>query len=158
MASPKILYMDMKKYIKRVKFELINPWGLQQLFLLGYFKNLKTSRHGKLPPNFEHQPYSSRRYTLIGRPLDNDSMSWQRIQHFRAYSKLLKEHTDPIDIPSMTKQIRIVQIVDLLDDYFENTLGSCNVPLSYVIRGQSVVPNINHFPLVNDSLPYSPQY
>ena len=53
-------------------------------------------------------------YTLIGRPLDNDSMSWQRIQHFRAYSELLKEHTNPTEVPSMTKQIRIVQIVDLL--------------------------------------------
>ena len=67
-------------------------------------------------------------YQLVGRPLTADSMAWQRIQHFRAYSTLIKNHTDPTEVPTMTKQIRIVQIVDLLDDYFENTLGSCNVP------------------------------
>ena len=97
-------------------------------------------------------------YILVGRPLTANSMSWQHIQHFQAYSTLIKNHTDPVDAPSMSKQIRIVQIVDLLDDYFENTLGSCNVPLSYIIRGQSVVPNINCLPLINDNLPYSPQY
>ena len=97
-------------------------------------------------------------YQLVGRPLTADSMAWQRIQHFRAYSTLIKNHTDPTEVPTMTKQIRIVQIVDLLDDYFENTLGSCNVPLSYVTRGQTVVPDIIRFPLINDNLPYSPQY
>jgi hypothetical protein len=87
----------------------------------------------------------ARYFKLIGRLIDAASMTWQLISQFEAFKELQDEHTDPDELPPVSKSLPILKWIEVFESYLQNTLGVSKVPL---IHDQEVVENIVQNPLL----------
>ena len=83
--------------------------------------------------------YGAKIYTMIGRPISHDALNRDRLKEFEKHFILLEEHEDPVKLPIVSKTFGIIKAMDLVPSHLRDRLGSCKVPLSYIIR-DSVQP------------------
>jgi len=83
--------------------------------------------------------YAARYFATVGRLIDENSMSWQCVKHFKTMQKIIKNHAEPENLPEISKRITIVKALDLVEEYLRGVLGVEKVPLSYIIR-KEVLP------------------
>mmetsp|Transcript_14965 Transcript_14965/g.28161 ORF Transcript_14965/g.28161 Transcript_14965/m.28161 type:complete len:194 (-) Transcript_14965:5105-5686(-) len=91
--------------------------------------------------------YAARYYTLVGRPVDVVSMTWELVSKFEAFKELQDEHKDPKDLPPVSKSLPILKWMEVFESYLQNTLGVAKVPLAYVTRDDVGVEPIARNPL-----------
>ena len=85
--------------------------------------------------------YGAKIYTMIGRPISHDALNRDRLKEFEKHFILLEEHEDPVKLPIVSKTFGIIKAMDLVPSHLRDRLGSCKVPLSYIIR-DSVQPPV----------------
>ena len=78
--------------------------------------------------------YAASIYELIGRPIDHNSMSRDRLRLFEQHKKLVEDHEDPEKLPVVSRNFGIIKAMDLVPTHLRDRLGVLKVPLSYVIR------------------------
>ena len=81
-------------------------------------------------------------YGDIGRPIISSIMNWARIRQFRSYTTSCEEWEEPADLPSCSKYVSIIQLLELVTEHLRSKLGVRKIPLSYVTRDEPIVPNI----------------
>lgn len=92
--------------------------------------------------------YAARYYKLVGRPIDATSMTWQLISQFEPFKEMQDEHSDPEDLPPVSKSLPILKWMEVFESYLQNSLGVSKVPLAYVTRAVADVENIAENPLL----------
>jgi hypothetical protein len=103
--------------------------------------------------------YAARYYTLVGRPVEAVSMTWELISKFEAFKELQDEHKDPKDLPPVSKSLPILKWMEVFESYLQNTLGVAKVPLAYVTRENVGVEQIANNPLARqDQQPFGEKY
>ena len=84
-------------------------------------------------------------YEMTGCELYSANMRWSpTIKTFTEHWKLLstrKDSTDP-DVPKISKTLHIMKLTKDFADFSCRSIGTCTIPLSYVIRETVAVPNI----------------
>ena len=85
--------------------------------------------------------YGAKIYNMIGRPISHDALNRERLKEFEKHFILLEEHEDPVKLPTVSKTFGIIKAMDLVPSHLRDRLGSCKVPLSYIIR-DSVQPPV----------------
>ena len=101
--------------------------------------------------------YAAKYYALVGRPINDQSMAWDRIKNFKTLQTIVKNHKDPSDVPEISKKINIMKAIELIEEYLRGVLGVHDVPLAYIIRPDDNTPAINVNPQ-RPGLPYGTQY
>ena len=91
-------------------------------------------------------------YEDAGRPIILGIMNWARIQKFCFFLTVCEEWEDPEDISTCSKDVPIMQLLELIKDHLHNRLGVRKTPLPYVIRDSLAAPAINK---INVDAPYS---
>ena len=91
-------------------------------------------------------------YGDIGRPIISSIMNWARIRQFRSYTTLFEEWEDPADLPAYSKDVSIIQLLELVTEHLRSKLGVRTIPLSYVTRADPIVPTIG---TISATFPYS---
>ena len=81
-------------------------------------------------------------YEDIGRPIIPSIMNWARIRQFRSYTTLCEEWENPDDLPACSKNVSIIQLLELVTEHLGRKLGVRKIPLSYVTRDDPTVPTI----------------
>lgn len=103
--------------------------------------------------------YAARYNKLVGCPINAESMTWALIRQFEAFKELQDEHSDPKDLPPVSKSLPILKWMEVFDSYLQNTLGVAKVPLTYVTRDSIEVSPISDNPLLpRDPKPFGAQY
>jgi hypothetical protein len=105
--------------------------------------------------------YAARYYTLVGRPVDALSMTWELVSKFEAFKELQDEHKDPKDLPPVSKSLPILKWMEVFESYLQNTLGVAKVPLAYVTHDDVGVEPIALNPLGpprQDEQPFGQKY
>jgi len=104
--------------------------------------------------------YAARYYKLIGRPINVTSMTWQLISQFEPFKEMQDEHSDPDDLPPVSKSLPILKWMEVFESYLQNTLlGVSKVPLAYVTRATSEVEDITENPLPDQNpKPFGSKY
>ena len=80
--------------------------------------------------------YAATVYDLIGRAIDHQSMSRDRLKQFEVHKQLVDDHEDPEKMPVISRNFGIVKAMDQLPTHLREHLGVVKVPLTYVIREQ----------------------
>ena len=62
-------------------------------------------------------------YEDIGRPIIPSIMNWDRIRQFISYTASCKEWEDPADLPACSKDLSIIQILELVTHHLRSKLG-----------------------------------
>ena len=88
--------------------------------------------------------YAAKSYALIGRTINQDSLSRARLKLFEQHRKLIEEHDDPDKMPSVDKSFGIIKAMDLLPSHLRDRLGVRKIPLSYVIHDEVAPAPIGH--------------
>ena len=83
--------------------------------------------------------YGARIYDLIGRPITADGLSRARLREFEDHFRVVNEHEDPENLPTISKTFGIMKALDALPVHLRERYGVCKVPLVYIIR-QSATP------------------
>ena len=91
-------------------------------------------------------------YEDIGRPIVPIIMNWSRIRQFRSYTTSYKEWEDPAYLPEYSKDVSIIQLLDIVTEHMRSKLGVRKIPLSYVTRVDPTVPTIV---TISATFPYS---
>ena len=65
----------------------------------------------------------------IGRPIIPSIMNWARIRQFRLYTTSCKEWEEPADLPECSKDVSIIQLLELVMDHLRSKLGVRNIRL-----------------------------
>ena len=79
-------------------------------------------------------------------------MNWARIRQFRSYTTSCEEWEDPYDLPACSKDVSIIQLLELVTEHLRSKLGVRKILLSYVTRADPIVPNIV---TISVTFPYS---
>ena len=91
-------------------------------------------------------------YEDIGRQIIPSIMKWTRIRQFRSYTTSYEEWEDPADLQECSKDVSIIQLLELVTENLRSKLGIRKVPLSYVTRVDPTVPTIC---TISATFPYS---
>ena len=78
--------------------------------------------------------YGARMYDLIGRPITADGLSRARLREFEDHFRVVNEHEDPENLPTISKTFGIMKALDALPVHLRERYGVCKVPLAYIIR------------------------
>ena len=81
-------------------------------------------------------------YEDIGRPIIPSIMNWARIWQFRSYTTSCEEWEDPADLKSFSKDVSILQLLELVTERLRSKLGVRKILLAYVTRADPIVPTI----------------
>ena len=81
-------------------------------------------------------------YEDIGRPIVPRLMNWSRIRQFRSYTTLCEEWEDSADLPACSKDVSIIQLLELVTEHLRSKLGVRKIPLSYFTRVDTTVSTI----------------
>ena len=81
-------------------------------------------------------------YEDIRRPIVPIIMNWSRIRKFRSYTTSWEEWEDPADIPACSKDVSIIQLLELVTEHQRSKLGVRKILLSYVTRVDQTVSTI----------------
>ena len=68
-------------------------------------------------------------YEDIGRPIVPSIMNWSRIRQFRSYTTSCEEWEDPADLPACSKDVSIIQLLELVTEHLRSKLGVRKIPL-----------------------------
>ena len=101
--------------------------------------------------------YTAKYYDLIGRPIDAQNMSWDRIRHFLDLKAIEEEYSSPEQIATMTKKLNIMKCVELLEEHLRKVRGVQKIPLSYLICTSHVAAPVTPFP-AGYHLPYDSEF
>ena len=97
--------------------------------------------------------YAARIYTMIGRTVDQQSLSLNRLRVFEQHKNVLKEQKDSnVECPKVSKTFGIGKALDMLPNYLRSKIGVRGVALSYVIRADENAPTLE--PL-HTNVPYA---
>ena len=100
--------------------------------------------------------FAAHYYDSIGRPVDNQTMSWARIQHFATYITIRKNYLAPAEPSAHLSGTSFATTIEIIENHLARTLGSTKLPLAYVIRPTALVSPIALHPLNQlDTLPYA---
>ena len=91
-------------------------------------------------------------YEDIGRPIIPSILNWARIRQFRSYTTSFEEWEDPADLPACSKDVSIIQLLELVKEHLRSKLGVHEIPLSCVTRADPIVPTIG---TISATFPYS---
>ena len=100
--------------------------------------------------------YAAQYYSMIDRPINSRTMSWNYIQYFNSLKEERDNHTPPDTIPKLSSKITIMKWINLFEEHLSSVLGVRKVPLQYIIRD-----NVNPVGIDEDPLPVgtgSPPY
>ena len=75
-----------------------------------------------------------------------------RIRQFRSYTTSCEEWEDPADLPECSKDVSIIQLLELVTEHLRSKIGVRKIPLSYVTRTDPTVPTIG---TISATFPYS---
>ena len=81
-------------------------------------------------------------YEDIGRPITPSIMNWERIRQFRSYTTSCEDWEDPNDLPACSKDVSIIQLLEIVTEHLRSNLEVRKIPLSYVTRADPIVPTI----------------
>ena len=84
--------------------------------------------------------YAANYYNIVQRPIDFNSMAWNRVKHFKDLKTIVKNHTNPEDLPEISRKITIMKAIELIEEHLRGVLGVTKVPLAYVIRKEPETP------------------
>ena len=87
--------------------------------------------------------FGAKVYHMIGRHISHDALNRERLKEFEKHSTLLDEHEDPEKLPVVSKIFGIIKAMDLIPGHLRDRLGSCKVPLSYIIRDEVTPPALH---------------
>ena len=90
-------------------------------------------------------------YEDIVRPIISSIMNWARIRQFRSYTTSCEEWEDPADLPECSKDVSIIQLLELVTEHLRSKLGVRKILLSYVTRADPIVPTIG---TISATFPY----
>ena len=99
--------------------------------------------------------HAVRYYNAIGRGLTMASMTWNgALMMYAEYLKALKvqKKAENPELPKVSRSLPVVQWTEAFSIYLDRTLGSRDIPLSYVIRENEVPPVIQN---LQNRRPYS---
>ena len=100
---------------------------------------------------------AARYYEMIGRTIDQDTLAWNRIRHFKHLMTIEKQYTEPEAINPPIKNSKIVEWTESLEEYLSSVRGVRMIPLSYLIR-ENVDPGaVEDWP-DGHNMPYSHIY
>ena len=100
--------------------------------------------------------FAAHYYASIGRPIDNQSMTWARIQNFATYITIRANYLAPAEPSAHLAGTSFATTIEIVENHLARTLGSTKLPLAYVIRPVQIVQPIAFHPLNNfDTLPYA---
>ena len=91
-------------------------------------------------------------YEDIGRPIIPSITNWARIGQFRSYTTAYEEWEDPAELPACSKDVSIIQLLELVTEHLRSKLGVRKIPLSYVTRDDTIVTTIC---TISATFPYS---
>ena len=91
-------------------------------------------------------------YEGIGSPIIPSIINWARIRQFRSYTTSCEEWEDPADLPACSKDVSIIQLLELVTEHIISKLGVRKIPLSYVTRTDTTVLTIG---TISKTFPYS---
>ena len=101
--------------------------------------------------------YASKYYDMVGRAIERDSMTWQRINHFETLIQIEKEYKEPDSLTNPSGAGKFMEWIDSLEGHLRELRGVRNIPLSYVIR-ESVNPGAVQPYGATYNLPYGSKY
>ena len=84
-------------------------------------------------------------------------MAWTRINHFKSLVDINDEYNDPETLKPPTKSTHFNEWMETFEEHLREVRGVRKIPLSYVIRPETVPGTIIAFP-ANHDLPYSSNY
>ena len=82
--------------------------------------------------------YEADIYHMIGRPIDPNSLSTNRLKQLKHHSKTIENHNNPDFLPEVSKLFGIMKSIDMFPYFLRDKLGVKNMPLSYVIWEHAV--------------------
>ena len=82
----------------------------------------------------------ARLYAKINRPITSEALDRTRLKLIEKHLKLVDEHTDPENLPQVSKTFGIMRAMDLIPGYLRECLGMMKIPLSYIIRDEVLPP------------------
>ena len=88
----------------------------------------------------------------IGCPIIPSIMNWDIIRQFRSYIAACEEWEDPADLPACSKDVSILQLLELVKYHIRRKFGVRKIPLSYVTMADPIVPTIG---TISATFPYS---
>ncbi len=112
--------------------------------------------------------YGAKIYSSIGRNLNGDTLSRNRLNHFRRHKETIENNADPDSLPALSKSFGIMKLLEHFPTYLESKLGTTNVPLAYVIRENEGVPaalpgqahgrpwSVGHDSLIDELIRFTP--
>ena len=95
--------------------------------------------------------FYGRYFTNIGRPIILSIINWARTRHFRLYNTSCEEWEDPDELPLCSKDVSIIQLLELVPEHLRRKVGVRKIPLSYMTRADPIVPTIG---TISATLPY----
>ncbi len=101
--------------------------------------------------------FAARYYEMIGREVDARSMAWSRIKGFRDLITINDEYNEPDPIKPPSKNSKIVEWTETLEEYLRGVRGIRKIPLSYLIRDEVEPGPISAYPN-GYNFPYAPEY
>ena len=99
-------------------------------------------------------------YLEVDRPITPGVLQYTRTQHFKQLKIINENWKDPEPLPSLSRSIPIMRMIELIRGYLRKILGVRKIPLSYVVRTNVAVPPIADSPLrpLPNNLPYGAPY
>jgi len=91
----------------------------------------------------------ARIYRMINRPITQASLDRNRLKLFDQHLRLIEDHSEPEQIPQVSKTFGIMRAMDLIPSHLRERLGSRKIPLSYIIRETEIPPTLG--PLVDEN-------
>ena len=91
-------------------------------------------------------------YEYIGRPIIPSIINLERIRKFRSYTTSCEDWDDPADLPACSKDVSIIQLLEIVTEHLRSKLGVRKIPLSYGTRADPIVPTIG---TISATFPYS---
>ena len=79
-------------------------------------------------------------YDMVGRPVDAATLTRSRIKSMKAFYTIEDEHTDPKEMPAVSKTLPVLKWLEILDTTLQDMRGVQKSPLSYLIRDEVNVP------------------
>ena len=86
--------------------------------------------------------YAAKIYQSIGRNITGLALSRDRLRLFKEHREIVDEHGDPEKLPVVSKTFGIMKAMDLIPNHLRDRLGVRKVSLSYVIRDDEEVPDV----------------
>lgn len=97
-------------------------------------------------------------YESVGRPLEPENMLWEVLKRLKDEKASIKSQKDsnPTEVPKVSKSLPILRWLESFETFLGNYVGTRDIPLSYVIRSESVPAN--DAPPLKPGYPYSEEY